>query len=128
MGVVAHLLGGLGRAIWRILLWFLIFGLIGAAIVEVFSILRQGGPTVVTHVVAAVIGLTLAYAAGLTVLMVEVIRFLIGAVKTRRRPSKATWEISAALSARSARPSRSGSSASDDAEVTITWMCGTQTR
>ena len=37
MGVLGHLFGGLGRAIWRILLWFLIFGLIGAAIVEGFS-------------------------------------------------------------------------------------------
>ena len=82
MGVVGHLLGGLGRAIWRILLWFLIFGIIGAAIVEGYSFFEiKGGPTVVTHIVAAAIGLTLAYAAGLTVLMVEVIRFLIGAVK-----------------------------------------------
>ena len=82
MGVVGHLLGGLRRAIGRILLWFLIFGLIGAAIVEGYSFFEiKGGPTTVTHIIAAAIGLTLAYAAGLTVLMVEVIRFLIGAVK-----------------------------------------------
>ncbi len=82
MGVVGHLLGGLRRAIGRILLWFLIFGLIGAAIVEGVSLFEgRGGPTTVTHIVAAAIGIVLGYAAGLTVLMVEVIRFLIAAVK-----------------------------------------------
>lgn len=82
MGVVGHLLGGLRRAIGRIVLWFLIFGLIGAAIVEGAAFFgTKGGPTTITHIIAAAIGLTLAYAAGLTVLMVEVIRFLVGAVK-----------------------------------------------
>jgi hypothetical protein len=64
------------------LLFFLIFGLIGAAIVEGAAFFEtKTGPTTVTHIIAAAIGLTLAYAAGMTVLMVEVIRFLIGAVK-----------------------------------------------
>ena len=82
MSVVGHLLGGLRRAIGRILLWFLIFGLIGAAIVEVVSLVEtKGGPSLITHITAAVIGIVVGYAAGLTVLVGEVIRFLVEAVK-----------------------------------------------
>jgi hypothetical protein len=82
MGVVGHLLGGLRRAAGRIVLWFLICGLIGAAIVEGVSLIEtKGGPTLVTHISAAVIGVIVGYAAGLTVLVGEVIRFLVEAVK-----------------------------------------------
>jgi hypothetical protein len=82
MSVVGHLLGGLRRAIGRVLLWFLIFGLIGAAIVEIFAYVQTGhGPGVITNIVAAAIGVMLGYAAGLTVLVVEVIRFLVDAAR-----------------------------------------------
>ncbi len=82
MGVLGHLLGGLRRAIGRVLLWFLIFGLIGAAIVEVVALIEtKGGPTILTHITAAAMGLALGYAAGLTVLVSEVIRFLVEAVR-----------------------------------------------
>jgi hypothetical protein len=86
MSVVGHLLGGLRRAIGRVLLWFLIFGLIGAAVVEVVSLVEsKGGPTLLTHITAAVIGLTVGYAAGLTVLVSEVIRFMVEAVKEAQK-------------------------------------------
>lgn len=83
MGVIGHLLGGLRRAIGRVILWFLIFGLIGAGIVEVISMVETKGasPTVLTHITAAVIGVVLGYAAGLTVLVSEVIRFLVEAAR-----------------------------------------------
>jgi len=82
MSVVGHLLGGLRRAIGRVILWFFIFGLIGAGIVEVISLIEtKGGPTLWTHIAAAAIGLTVGYAAGLTVLVSEVVRFMVEAVK-----------------------------------------------
>lgn len=83
MGVVGHLLGGLRRAIGRVVLWFIIFGLIGAAVVEIVAFVETGGssPGLFTNITAAVMGLVIGYAAGLTVVVSEVIRFLVGAVR-----------------------------------------------
>jgi hypothetical protein len=83
MSVVGHLLGGLRRAIGRVILWFLIFGIIGAAVVEVVALVESGGatPTLVTHITAAIIGVVVGYAAGLTVVVTEVIRFVVDAAK-----------------------------------------------
>ncbi|HEX6540136.1 MAG TPA: hypothetical protein VF040_00135 [Ktedonobacterales bacterium] len=81
MSVVGHLLGGLRRAIGRVFLWFLVFGLIGAGIVEVVALVEtHSTPTTLTHIIAAAMGLVLGYAAGLTVLVSEVIRFLVEAI------------------------------------------------
>ncbi len=88
MGVVGHLLGGLRRAIGRILLWFLIFGLIGAAVVEVVAFVEGGNklpPGLFTNITAAVVGIVVGYAAGLTVLVAEVIRFLAEAVRDAQK-------------------------------------------
>ena len=86
MNVVGHLLGGLRRAIGRVLLWFLIFGLIGAGIVELVAFVETShGPGLFTNITAAVIGVVVGYAAGLTVLVAEVIRFLAEAVNEARQ-------------------------------------------
>src|SRR5690348_12207022 len=58
MSVVGHLLGGLRRAIGRVLLWFLIFGIIGAAVVEVVAFVETGhGPGLFTNITAAAMGI-----------------------------------------------------------------------
>lgn len=87
MGVVGHLLGGLRRAIGRVLLWFLIFGLIGAAIVEGVALVEGGKmpPGLLTNITAAAVGIVVGYAAGLTVLVAEVIRFLAEAVRDAQK-------------------------------------------
>lgn len=82
MSVVGHLLGGLRRAIGRVLLWFLIFGIIGAAVVELVSLVETGhGPGLFTNITAAVVGVVVGYAAGLTVVVAEVIHFVVDAAK-----------------------------------------------
>lgn len=82
MSVVGHLLGGLRRAIGRVILWFLIFGIIGAAIVELVAFVEtHNGPSLFTNITAAVIGVVVGYAAGLTVVVTEVIRFVVDAAK-----------------------------------------------
>ena len=86
MSVVGHRLGGLRRAIGRVLLWFLIFGIIGAGIVELVAFVEtHHGPGLFTNITAAVIGIVVGYAAGLTVLVGEVIRFLVEAVNEARQ-------------------------------------------
>lgn len=86
MSVIGHLLGGLRRAIGRVVVWFLIFGLIGAGIVELVAFVETHNPPgLFTNITAAAIGVTVGYAAGLTVLVGEVIRFLIEAVKEAQK-------------------------------------------
>ena len=86
MNVVGHLLGGLRRAIGRVLLWFLIFGVIGAAAVEIVAFVETGhGPGLFTNITAAVIGVVVGYAAGLTVLVGEVVRFLLEALNEAKQ-------------------------------------------
>ena len=77
-----HLLGALRRAIGRVLVVFLLFLIISAAIVEAlayFTLHHNGLPE---HVAAAVIGVVVGYAAALTVLVGEAIRLLIEAIQT----------------------------------------------
>ena len=88
MSVLGHLLGGLRRAIGRILLWFFIFGIIGAALVELVTYLETNPHQtfgLVTNITAAIIGVVVGYAAGLTVLVAEVIRFLVEAVRDAQK-------------------------------------------
>jgi hypothetical protein len=69
-----------------VLLWFLICGIIGAGIVELVAFVEtQRGPGLFTNITAAVIGVVVGYAAGLTVLVAEVIRFLVEAVNEARQ-------------------------------------------
>jgi hypothetical protein len=86
MGIIGHLLGGLRRAFGRIVLWFFIFGIIGAAVVEIVAFVEtQHGPSLLTNITAAVVGVIVGYAAGLTVLVAEVIRFLAEAVRDAQK-------------------------------------------
>ncbi|HEU5349394.1 MAG TPA: hypothetical protein VFU63_12360 [Ktedonobacterales bacterium] len=82
MGVVGHLLGGLRRAVGRVVLWFIIFGLIGAAVVEIVAFIETGGdaPGLFTNIIAVIMGIVFGYAAGLTVVVGEVIRFMVEAI------------------------------------------------
>ena len=88
MGVLAHLLGGLRRAIGRVFLWFIIFGLIGAALVEAVTYIETTPHQtfgLLTNIAAAVVGVILGYAAGLTVVVAEVVRGRVTAVRDAQK-------------------------------------------
>jgi hypothetical protein len=88
MGVVGHLLRGLGHAIGRVILWFLIFGLIGAALVEVVAYVESTPHQafgLLTNIAAAAVGIILGYAAGLTVVVAEVVRLLTEAIREAQK-------------------------------------------
>ena len=90
-----HLLGALRRAIGRVLLFFVIFLIVGGAIMEVLLWVAAGSPslssyhpTAVAHVASALLGVAFGYAAAMTVLVSEAIRFLIDAIQTVERDVK----------------------------------------
>ncbi len=78
-----HLLGALRRAIGRVLIFFILFFIIGAAIIEIigYAVTNPHGFAIPTHIAAAVTGIVLGYASALTVLVGEAIRFLIDAIR-----------------------------------------------
>lgn len=77
-----HLLGALRRAIGRVLLWFFLTGIIAAAIVEGVGYVAAGQKVAtLTHVAAIALGVVLAYAAALTVLVGEVVRFAVSSAQ-----------------------------------------------
>ncbi|HKD76396.1 MAG TPA: hypothetical protein VKB76_12915 [Ktedonobacterales bacterium] len=80
--VTGHLLAAVGRAFLKIVGFFLLFGVIGAGAVEGVAFgTTQHVPSTLTHITAAVFGVVLGYAAGLTTAVVEAIRGLIEAGK-----------------------------------------------
>lgn len=84
--VLSHIFGALRRAVGRILLWFLIGFVVVGAIVEGVSFAAAGGHFVLLgHIAAVALGLAFGYAAGLTVLVAEVIRFFIKGLQDLER-------------------------------------------
>lgn len=82
-----HLLGALRRAIGRVILYFFVFLIVSGLVVEVVAYFIAGRPAgyqplTLTHIAAVAIGVTLGYAAALTVLVGEVIRFVLSTVQT----------------------------------------------
>src|SRR5690349_14809479 len=77
-GFMWHLFRALRRSLGRIMLWFLVTGLIAAVIVELVGIYESGGqlPTTLTHITAAVLGVAVGYAMSATMLIAEIIRDL----------------------------------------------------
>jgi len=76
--ILSHVFGALRRAIGRVLLWFLIGFIIAGAIVEGVSFAADGGHFLLLgHISAVIAGLLLGYAAALTVLVIEVVRFFV---------------------------------------------------
>ncbi len=76
--ILSHVFGALRRAIVRVLLWFLIGFVVAGAIVEGAVFTATHGQFPVWGIIIAVIGgVLLGYAAGLTVLVAEVIRFFV---------------------------------------------------
>jgi len=93
-GTIFHLLGALRRAIGRVFLWFFLLLIVGGGATEIVAYIAAGhpgtfAPSVLTHVTAAIIGLALGYAAALTVLVGEVIHFLVSSVRTAEHEIKA---------------------------------------
>ncbi len=93
---LVHLLGALRRAVGRVILWFFFVFIIAGVAVEVVAYfaaghpsLSQYAPTVWTNVAAIGLGLAFAYAAALTVIVGEVIRFLIASVQTAEKEIRA---------------------------------------
>ena len=85
-GGLFHLLGALRRAVARVILFFILFFIIGAALIELLAFIVYKGsspysPELITHIAAAVTGIILGYAAALTVLAGEAIRALVDAIK-----------------------------------------------
>ena len=79
-----HLLGALRRAVARVILFFILFFIIGAGLIELLAFIvgsHPYTPAVITHIAAAVTGIILGYAAALTVLAGEAIRALVDAIK-----------------------------------------------
>lgn len=86
---VFHLLGALRRAIGQVILWFFLLLIVGALIVEGIGYFAAGQHfELLTHIAAGAVGLTLGYAAALTVLVGEVIRFFVASVRTAERDLK----------------------------------------
>jgi len=95
-GTLFHLLGALRRAIGRVILWFFLTGVLSAIVVEVVAYVADPqksnySPGALTDVTAAVIGISLAYSAALTVLVGEVIRFIVGSAQKAERDVKADF-------------------------------------
>jgi hypothetical protein len=86
-GGLFHLLGALRRAVARVILFFILFFIIGAALIELLAFIVGShpasgySPALVTHIGAAITGIILGYAAALTVLASEAIRALVEAIK-----------------------------------------------
>ncbi len=82
-----HLLGALRRAAARVILFGLLFLLIGIGVIEglAYIVGRSSSgsynPAVITHITAAITGVILAYAAALTVIATEAIRAFIDAIR-----------------------------------------------
>jgi len=85
-----HLLGALRRAIGRVFLVFFLFLIVAGGITEGVAFVASGehAPVLLTHITAAVIGLSLGYAAALTVLVGEAIRALVSAIQTVEKDVK----------------------------------------
>lgn len=99
-GTLFHLLGALRRAIGRVFLWFFLTGIVAVIVVEIVAYVagpHANGfhPGVLTNITAVVIGLALAYSAALTVLVGEVIRFIIGSAEKAEKQVKSELSGSA---------------------------------
>jgi uncharacterized membrane protein len=93
-GTVVHLLGALRRAIGRVILWFFLLLIVGGGVTELVAYFAVGrpspyAPTPLAHITAAIIGLALGYAAALTVLVGEVIHFLVSSIRSAENEIKA---------------------------------------
>lgn len=82
-GFMWHLFRALQRSLGRIVLWFLVTGLIAAVVVELVGIYESDGqlPTALTHITAAVLGVVVGYAVSATLLIAEIIRDLFLSVE-----------------------------------------------
>ncbi|HLZ22719.1 MAG TPA: hypothetical protein VKQ30_11410 [Ktedonobacterales bacterium] len=92
-GTIFHLLGALRRAIGRVFLWFFLTGIVAAIVVEVVAYVADPTksnyhPALLTNITAAVVGVALAYSAALTVLVSEVIRFIVGSAEKAEKEVK----------------------------------------
>jgi hypothetical protein len=82
-GILSHLLGAARRAVGRVLLTFFLSLILTVIVVEVVGFSVSGGHfALLTHIAAAIVGVVLAYAIGLTVLVGEVIHGLVSSVET----------------------------------------------
>jgi hypothetical protein len=79
-----HFIGALRRAIGRVLIFGLLFLVVGVALIEGVAYIvgsRPYQPTPFIHISAAIAGIILGYAAALTVVVSEVIRAFIEAIR-----------------------------------------------
>lgn len=84
VSILTHLLRALRRAFGRVVLWFVASLLVTAAVVEgvaYFAAGRHLPPTVLTNVAAVALAVVIAYAAALTVLIGEIVRFMVSTVQ-----------------------------------------------
>lgn len=81
-----HLLGAMRRAIGKVFLFFILFLIIGFVLMEALLFFVGNSSSLsaiplINHIAAVIVGLTLGYAAAITVLAAEAIRFLVSTVR-----------------------------------------------
>lgn len=87
--IAFHVLGALRRAIGRVILWFFVLLIVAAITVEIVGYIAAGQHIVtLTHVAAAIMGVILGYAAALTVLVGEVVRFFVKTLRDAEQELK----------------------------------------
>ncbi len=88
VSIVTHLMRALRQALGRVALWFTLSALVSALAVEVVGYLGAGQhfpPSELTNIAALALAVAVGYAAALTVLIGEVVRFMVSAVQDAER-------------------------------------------
>ncbi len=85
--LLSHFWRALWRALGHVLLWFAIGFVVAAIIVEAVALIFAGPSHIglLTHLAAAALGIAFGYAAALTVLVREVIGFLLKSLQEIER-------------------------------------------
>jgi len=79
-----HVIGVLGRAAGKVFLWFIGLLVVAGGAVEGIAAANHT-TSLFTHIAAAAVGLLAGYAAAITVILGEAIRFLIRTIQTIER-------------------------------------------
>lgn len=83
-----HILGAFGRAIGRVFLWFVIFLVVGFGATQGVAAAAGHQLGVFTYLGGAVVGIVLGYAAGLTVIVREVVSVLVNVYREVQKVAK----------------------------------------
>lgn len=88
VSIMTHLFRAMRRAFGRVVLWFVVSAIVSALVVEgvaYFASGRHFPPTLLTNIAAVALAVAIAYAAALTVLIGEIVRFMVSTVQDSER-------------------------------------------